>query len=260
MKPTRHSKPLFDLTQTLKKSKVASMKNLLFSKVRAFFFLSFFIPFTAFCAASAIIATFFDKTGRLYHWHARLWSKVSLMVAGVRTTIEGIEHIPAGPMIIMSNHQGAFDIPALMSAIPMPTAWMAKKELFAVPVFGHSMKRAGYIPLDREHGRKALRGIAEAASVIKNGRSVIIFPEGTRSTDGVLLPFKKGGFILAAKAGVPVVPAVIDGSVAIQPPKILAITPGTIRIRFLPAVTTAGKEPGALMEEIKAIIATELGQ
>jgi 1-acyl-sn-glycerol-3-phosphate acyltransferase len=260
MKPTRHSKPLFDLTPTLKKSKVASMKLPLFSKVRAFFFVSIFIPLTGLCAVSAIIATFFDKSGRLYHWHAQLWSRVSLLVGGIRLSVEGVEHIPAGPMIIMSNHQGAFDILSLMSAIPVPIAWMAKKELFSVPLFGHSMRRAGYIPLDREHGRKALRGITEAAELIRNGRSVIIFPEGTRSTDSHLLPFKKGGFVLAAKAGVPIVPTVIEGTLAIQPPKTFSLTPGTVRIRFMPPVATAGKSADTIMDEIRSIIATELGQ
>lgn len=260
MKPARHSKPLFDLTPTLKKSNVTSMKLPLFSKVRAFFFVSVFIPLTALCAVSAIIATFFDKSGRLYHWHARLWGRVSLLVGRIRLTVEGVEHLPSGPMIIMSNHQGAFDILALMSAIPVPIAWMAKKELFSVPLFGHSMRRAGYIPLDREHGRRALRGITEAADLIRNGRSVIIFPEGTRSTDGNLLPFKKGGFILATKAGVPVVPAIVEGTLAIQPPKTFSMTPGDIRIRFFPPVATEGKKSEALMEELRTIIATGLGQ
>jgi 1-acyl-sn-glycerol-3-phosphate acyltransferase len=260
MKPARHSKPLFDLTQTLKKSKVTTMKNPRFSKVRALFFVSAFTPLTIFCAIGMIISAFFDKGGPFQHRFARIWSTISLMLAGARLEISGMEHIPAGPTIFMSNHQGNFDIIALLNAIPIPIAWMAKKELFDIPIFGHSLKQAGYIPLDRENGRNALRSIVDAATTIKNGRSVIIFPEGTRSPDGTLLPFKKGGFILAAKAGVPIVPTIIEGSVAIQPPRIFSVTPGTIRIRFLPTISTAEKNAGALMDEVQTTIVTGLGQ
>ena len=236
------------------------MKHPLFSKVRAFFFVSAFTPLTIFCALGMITSAFFDKGGPFQHRFARIWSRISLLLAGARLEISGTEHISAGPTIFMSNHQGNFDIIALLNAIPIPVAWMAKKELFDIPIFGHSLKHAGYIPLDRGNGRNSLRSIVEAAETIKNGRSVIIFPEGTRSPDGNLLPFKKGGFILAAKAGVPIVPTIIEGSVAIQPPRIFSISPGTIRIRFLPTVSTTGKNPGELMGEVQRIIATGLGQ
>jgi 1-acyl-sn-glycerol-3-phosphate acyltransferase len=115
--------------------------------------------------------------------------------------------------------------------------WIAKKELFAIPVFGWSMRRAGYIPLDRSDGRKALKSMDEAAQQMRNGNSVLIFPEGTRTRDGQLLPFKRGGFLLAVRAGVPVVPLTIAGSFAINPGGSLGLNPGRhIQLKIHPAV------------------------
>ena len=230
--------------------------------LRAYLFLLIFVPLTFLFAFSAIIATLFDPSGRLYHGHARLWSRISLWLAGVRLTVSGQERVPAGqPVIYMSNHQGNFDIHSLFRAIPYRFSWIAKEELFAIPVFGHSMRRAGYVPLDRSDGRQALKSMERAATLIREGRSVVIFPEGTRTPDGNLLPFKKGGFLLAVKAGVPVVPVSISGSREVNPSKRIELFPGTINVRFgAPIPVAAGSSRGReeLLERVRTAIAAGL--
>jgi 1-acyl-sn-glycerol-3-phosphate acyltransferase len=139
----------------------------------------------------------------------------------------------------MSNHQSNFDILALLAAMPRQIHWIAKKELFEIPFFGPSMRRGGYIPLDRTDGRKALQSMDEAAATIHQGKSVVLFPEGTRSTDGNLLPFKRGGFILARKAAVPVIPVTINGSGGINPAGEIRLYSGNIRITLHPPLVAA---------------------
>lgn len=204
--------------------------------VRAYIFLAVFIPLTFLFSVSAIISTLFDSSGRLYAWHARLWARLGLALSGVTVTISGTEHLPEGPVIFMSNHQSNYDIFSLLAAMPRQIHWIAKKQLFDIPVFGPSMRRGGYIPLDRGDGRKALQSMDEAAATIRLGKSVMLFPEGTRTPDGNLLPFKRGGFILARKADVPVVPVTINGSGRINPAGQIKLVSGNIHITLHPPV------------------------
>lgn len=225
--------------------------------LRARIFLLLFFPLTALIALSALICTFIDRSGTLYHRHARLWSLLGLRLAGIKLEVTGAEKVPSGPLIFMSNHQGNFDILTLFQAIPQRFSWIAKEELFRIPIFGHSMARAGYIPLDRGDGRRALKSVEAAANLIRGGQSVVIFPEGTRTPDGELLPFKKGGFLLASKAGVPIIPITINGSMRINPKIRLELYPGTIRVRFADPIPTsgpAGKDRGKLMEDVRLAI------
>ncbi len=229
--------------------------------LRAYLFLLFFIPLTLLTAVVTIISTLFDPTGAWYHRLCRLWSVTGVRFAGVRVEAEGQEHVPSDtPVIFMSNHQAGFDILALYIASPQQFAWIAKDELFRIPLFGHSMARAGYIPLDRSHGRRALKSMEAAAGRIRGGTSVVIFPEGTRTTDGNLLPFKSGGFLLASRAGVPIVPVTINGSHRVNPCTRLALYPGTIRVVFGPPIATAGmkKKDAELMETVRNAIASNL--
>jgi 1-acyl-sn-glycerol-3-phosphate acyltransferase len=120
------------------------------------------------------------------------------------------------------------------------------------------MRRAGYIPLDRSGGRKALKSMALAAGRIAAGASVVIFPEGTRTPDGLLLPFKRGAFLLAAKAGVPIVPFTINGSREVNPPDRILLRPGTIRVSFAAPIASAGVPEEELMEQVREAIAAGL--
>lgn len=204
--------------------------------VRAYLYLLVFIPLTFLFSVSAFICTLFDSSGRAYAWHARLWARLALSLNMVRITVSGSEHLPDGPLIFMSNHQSNFDILTLLSSMPRQLHWIAKKELFDIPVFGPSMRRGGYIPLDRGDGRKALQSMDEAAATIRQGKCVVLFPEGTRSADQKLLPFKRGGFILARKAAVPVIPVTINGSGKLNPPNQIRLFSGDIRMVLHPAV------------------------
>lgn len=227
--------------------------------MRAWLFLLLFIPWTFFISFSAMISTFFDRSGRLYHCHARVWSRISFRLAGIRLEVTGAEKVPVDtPVIFMSNHQGYFDILALFLALPQRFSWIAKEELFKIPVFGHSMARAGYVPLNRKgDGRRALKSMEAAAAIIRNGQSVAIFPEGSRTFDGELLPFKKGGFLLAGKAGVPIVPVTINGSMRVNPKTRLELHPGIIRVRIADPIPTEGVDlhgRNRLLEDVRQAI------
>lgn len=233
--------------------------------LRAYLYLAVFIPLTFLFSVSSFVSTLFDGSGRAYCWHARLWAGLALRLAGVKVTISGAEHIPDGPVIFMSNHQSSFDIPALLAAMPRRIHWIAKKELFDIPVFGPSMRRGGYIPLDRGDGRKALQSMDEAAAAIRLGKSVVMFPEGTRTETGRLLPFKRGGFILARKAAVPVIPVTINGSGRINPANQIRLYSGDITIVLHPPVNVAGdlrrsEAESLLMENVRSSIESALEQ
>lgn len=227
--------------------------------LRARIYLLFLVPFTLSCSIWAVAVGLFDHTGRAGHACARFWSRWMLRVAGIRVVVEGLEKVPTdGPVIYMGNHQGNFDINALTVAVPRLFSWIAKEELFRIPVFGAAMKRAGYIPLDRSGGRKALKSMKAAAARIAAGASVVIFPEGTRTKDGSLLPFKRGAFLLAVKSGVPIVPFTINGSRAINPRNRIELHPGTITVSFAAPIATAGGAEDELMTQVREAIAARL--
>lgn len=227
--------------------------------LRARLYLLFLVPFTLFCCLCALAAGLIDASGRSGHACARFWSLWCLRVARIRLAVAGLDGVqPQGPVIYMGNHQGNFDIHALCMAIPRTFSWIAKEELFRVPVFGSAMRRAGYIPLDRSDGRKSLKSMLLAADRIAAGASVVIFPEGTRTVDGSLLPFKRGPFLLAASAGVPIVPFTINGSMERNPRHRLELYPGTIRVSFAPPILTAGVPERELMAQVREAVAAGL--
>ncbi len=166
-----------------------------------------------------IILSIFDSDGRLiHHLCARPWAKSILFVCNVRLKIEGLDRIdPEAPRVYMVNHQSYFDIFSLLAAIPVDFKFILKKELMMIPLLGSAMKRTGYISIDRGDPRKALKSVNTAAEKMRKGASVIIFPEGTRSDDGSVGPFKKGGFHLAIKSGNPIVPVTLSNSLNIMP-------------------------------------------
>ncbi len=180
-----------------------------------------------------MIVYLFDRSGRTGHAVARFWARVIVWASGVKVRTEGLEHVRGeGPYLFMSNHQGAYDIFALEGHLPFHFKWLAKKELFSIPVLGWAMTAAGYISIDREGTRKTVKAMNEAARKIREGMSLVIFPEGSRSPDGSIQPFKKGGFTLAIKSKVPIIPIAITGSREIMPKGKWTATSGEIRIRI----------------------------
>ncbi len=171
------------------------------------------VPVTIFSFFLIALAWPFDRHTRMMHNICVLWAKAVVAISGVRVTVKGLENVPKGqPVLFLSNHQGAFDIPALQSVLPVQFRWVAKKSLFKVPFVGWSMRLAGYISIDRENPAEAMKSMEEASVKMDQGSSVIIFPEGTRSESGSLLPFKRGAFMLARKCGRPIVPVAINGT------------------------------------------------
>ncbi|HAG50724.1 MAG: hypothetical protein A2X87_07835 [Deltaproteobacteria bacterium GWC2_42_51] len=189
------------------------------------------LPVTIFLFIFVLLSLIFDRSGNSIHRIGRLWGRILLFLSGVAIEIKGTENLLQGrPQILASNHQGAFDILALQAFIPMQFRWVAKKSLFKIPIVGWSMSLAGYVGIERERASSAYKSIEAAAERIKNGTSVLIFPEGTRSATGELLPFKRGGFLLAVKSGVPVIPISITGTKDIMKKGSVLINPGRIKI------------------------------
>jgi len=154
-----------------------------------------------------------------------------LLLGDTKVKVIGPENILFGkPQIFMANHQSDFDILIALAHIPVQFRWIAKKELFAIPIFGAAMRSAGYIEIDRSNREKAIRSIDEAALRIRSGKSVMTFPEGTRSRDGHIKAFKQGAFHLAIQSGVPIIPVTIIGSGRIMPKRSLRIKPGQIKM------------------------------
>jgi len=163
---------------------------------------------------------------------ARLWARTLLALCRVRVVVNGREKIhPPGPYVFLSNHQSQFDILAAVVTLPVQFRVLAKQELFRIPVFGWVLRLSGFVGIDRSNREKAIQSLDRAAASIARGRSLLIYAEGTRSPDGRLLPFKKGGFVLAIQAGVPVFPLTIQGSREVLPKGSLRIRPGTMTVQ-----------------------------
>lgn len=204
---------------------------------RTFLVIGWTVVSSFFMGLIAMAVSLTDKTGNSSHKVARIWAKGILRVAGVKVVVRGLGHIDSGrSRIYMSNHQSLFDIPILLAHLPVQFRWLAKAELFRIPVFGQAMARAGYISIDRADRRSAFKSLTRAARMIKDGVSVLIFPEGTRSNDGAVQPFKKGGFVLAVDSGVPVMPVITLGPHEIMPKGSLTITPGNALVEIRPPI------------------------
>jgi len=210
---------------------------------------------TLFLSIVALIVSVCDRDGNAVHSIARLWARIHLRISGIHVVMEGVKRIHHPPYIFMCNHQSALDIFSLLSCLPLPFKWIAKRELFFIPFFGWAIKRAGYISLDRKNPREAIKAMDEAARRIREGLNIIIFPEGTRSKDGRLLPFKKGGFSLALRSGVPIVPVGIQGTNRLQPKgSFVPKEKGIVYIRIGTPIDSGGKSRsaiGAIMEETR---------
>lgn len=206
----------------------------------------------------AITVSFFSKTGNLPHKVARCWAKSILFVSHVKVNIKGISNIdPGGSVVYMVNHQSNFDIPVLLGSLPVQFRWLAKAELFRIPIFGRGMKGCGYISIDRSNRREAYKSLKMASETIRNGTSVLIFPEGTRSEDGKIRPFKKGGFILTVDAGVPIVPVILHGTFSIMPRSRLLVKPRDVTMEILEPIETKGykrSEKDELIERVRQVM------
>ncbi len=232
--------------------------------IRAVITLVAFAVTTLLAAIVAALSGLVDRTGDIVLRLARLWSRFVLGVAGVK--LEVVQRAPLDPRrpyIVMANHASTVDIWAMFVAVPVPFRFIAKKQLGAIPIFGWAMRAGRFIFIDRQNAASARRSIEEAARRIKSGQSVVIFPEGTRTRDGRLNPFKKGGFHLALDSGADIVPVAIQGSRAVMPRGSILIRSGTVRLEIGAPISTAGLSPGdreVLATRVRGEIAQMLGE
>jgi 1-acyl-sn-glycerol-3-phosphate acyltransferase len=209
---------------------------------------------TILIAGLIIMMSPLDRHGALGRRLARLWARFLLKLIHVPVHVEGLEHlVPGRTYVYAANHRSQFDIFVLLSILPGDYGWVAKKSLFQIPLFGQAMARLGNISLDRTNLKDAIKSLNEAAALVQAGRSIIIFPEGTRATSRELLPFKKGVFIMAQKAGQPIVPITINGTMAIQPRGSLHLRPGPVQVVISPPVDPRDFQ-GRPKEELMAAV------
>ena len=203
-----------------------------------------------------LFLSLFDKSGKLVHTHCAVpWAKTILYVCGIKVTVKGLHQVDnLAPRIYLSNHQSAFDIFALLAFLPVHFKFVLKEELMKIPLLGPTMRGAGYIGIARDDARRALKSMQQAADKIRNGASVVIFPEGTRSLDGRIQAFMPGAFHLAIRCGCDIVPVTIDGSSKIMSKGSLRINKVACTMQIGKPIAVKGyskKEMGRLMDEVR---------
>jgi 1-acyl-sn-glycerol-3-phosphate acyltransferase len=195
-------------------------------------------------ASAVILAALWGvkrRSGGVYDWGTTDWARDILAAAGTPVEVAGLEHVPANqPVVYASNHSSMFDIWALAATLPGSVRFVAKRELVRVPLVGRAMLTAGHVVIDRTNRARAFAAYDEAARVIQGGVSAVVFPEGTRSRTGELLPFKNAPFGLAIAAHVPVVPVYVHNTFQIFPKGAFRLRPRPIRVRIGVPIPTAG--------------------
>ena len=206
----------------------------------------------------AILTSWIPPRGNVYLFWARNWARAVLWFCGLGAKVEAAQGALAVPeAIFMSSHESAIDILATLVAIRHQVRFLAKKSLFYVPFLGWSMWLAGFVPVERESKQSGLQALEELEKRLRKGLSVLIFPEGTRSRDGKLGTFKKAGFLLAIRTGIPIVPIAITGARAILGGHGLLIRRGTATVRIgepIPTVGLAVHDRAALVERVRGEI------
>ncbi|WP_347707725.1 lysophospholipid acyltransferase family protein [Clostridium sp. 1001271B_151109_B4] len=185
-----------------------------------------------------------------------LWSKFTINVIGMDIRVKGRENIPDEPCLFVGNHTSILDIPVIFYSINKPVGFIAKKEVLKIPILSYWLSKGKCIALDRQNPRDAVRMISEGVENLKEGYSMMIFPEGTRSLDGKTLPFKKGSMKLATKAKVPILPVTIDASFTSFEDN-NKFKPSTITVTFHKAIETVNltkDEERTLSEDVRNII------
>jgi 1-acyl-sn-glycerol-3-phosphate acyltransferase len=191
---------------------------------------------------SFAVAPFVSRDWQV-RWFRR-WARAMLRICGVKVRVHGGGGIlPGQNYIFACNHISLLDSPSLVAHLPKPLCFVAKKELFSVPFMGWYLGKQGHVPIERGDPKAALRSLNEAAKAIETDRkSVLMFPEGTRSKDGVMLPFKEGMALLAIRSGTPVIPVAIRGTQQVMPSKALKITPGSVDLFIGEPIEVRGYE------------------
>lgn len=216
------------------------------------------------CTATAIlflpmtISALLSSTGDLAFSISKVWARFMLLATRVRVKTLNRHKIEQGrSYIIISNHQSEYDILALVTGLGIQFRWVIKKELRSVPLFGYALYASRNIFIDRSDHESAIRSIHQGIDRLPPGTSVMFFAEGTRSMDGTIQPFKKGGFTMALEKGFPILPVTVNGSRRILPKKSLVFTPGTIEVVVGDPIETTGythAQVNELMDRTREVI------
>lgn len=185
------------------------------------------------------------------------WGNRVMDFAGIKMEIEGLEHLSQEPSVIMSNHASMIDIPVLFAALPLHLRFIFKHTLAYIPLLGQVMLLVEHIPINRGNRKKSMASLKRAGALIRTGLHIIIFPEGTRSRHATLLPFKKGGFILAIQEDLPIVPISLSHTRTVCGRNSILTRPGIVKIKVHPPVDTKGyrlDQRGDLLEKVRKII------
>ncbi len=186
---------------------------------------------TAVMGTVSLTGSLFDPHGHFQHRCAQIWSRMILWSSRIQVRVHGLENLDPGlTCIYCANHVSFMDIPVIFGKIPIEFRILAKRGLFSIPFLGWHLRRSGHLPVDRSNPRAAMRSFEQAARRLRSGSSIFFFPEGGRSDDGVLKPFKPGPFLLAIKAGMPIVPVALKGTREVLPTGSMYIRPGTVDI------------------------------
>jgi 1-acyl-sn-glycerol-3-phosphate acyltransferase len=218
---------------------------------------------TIFFGTISLLVSFFDKTGRAQIAVARKWARMLLTVSGLSVAVHGLDRIsPEGSYVFVANHLSYMDTPVMLAHIPVQFRFLAKRGLFQIPFLGQHLSRAGHIPVPREDPRAAVKTMQRAAEVLQEKKiSLLIFPEGGRSHDGVLQPFKEGAAYIAIRAGVPIVPVAIIGTRHALPYGSGIVNSGRVEIHILPPVDTGSlalKHRSRVTNEVRTLILEDL--
>jgi 1-acyl-sn-glycerol-3-phosphate acyltransferase len=214
---------------------------------------------TAVLGTLSLAGSVLDAQGRWQHGCARLWGWLILKISRIRVRVEGLDHLdPAATAIFCANHPSAMDIPILLACLPVPFRFLAKRELFRMPFLGWHLRRSGHIAVERGRPHEAMKSFEEAAERVRQGTSVVLFPEGTRSRRaGQMLPFKAGSFYLAIRSGVPVVPITLNGTRYALEPDTYHVRPARTELIIHEPIPTAGltlDEVHVLSDRVRAAI------
>jgi 1-acyl-sn-glycerol-3-phosphate acyltransferase len=229
---------------------------------RALWYLASLVVLTLYygikCVVAAVVFRIPAKPDGVYDRAGRAWARKLLRAAGVTVTTIGLERIPRDhPVVYVSNHQSWFDILAIVAQLSGTVRFVAKREMAGIPVLGPAMRAAGHIFIDRQHRHRAFEAYEEAAVVVRERMSAVVFPEGTRSRTGDLLPFKKGPFVFAIAAQVPVVPMYSSGTFDILPKGSIRVRPRPVTLYFDEPIPTEGldyDDRQRLLEQTRAVI------
>lgn len=210
-----------------------------------------FMMFGLYLVITVFFAVYYKVLGKLkgkkiqgeyLHKVTSIWGQHMVKLTGSKVEVEGLENIPEETVLFVSNHQGNFDIPTLLGFVPKLKGFVAKKELKKIPMISLWMKWLKCLFMDRQDPRQSLKTILMGIEYLKNGHSMVIFPEGTRSKGGPVGEFKKGSFKLAVKAGVPIVPITINGTYKLLE-ETGRIRKSSVHIKIHPPIETKGYNP-----------------